>query len=63
MKVNVDMSLCQSNGACVIEAPEVFELDDDDVLHWSEEVGKERRGEVERAVQACPLQAISLDEA
>ncbi len=61
MKVNVDMTLCQSNGACVIEAPDVFDLDDDDELHWSEEVGEERRDEVERAVAACPLQAISTE--
>ena len=61
MKVTVDMGLCQANGACVVAAPEVFDLDDDDVLHWVEEPGEERRAEVEEAVRACPVQAITLE--
>ncbi len=62
MKVNVDMGLCQANGACVVAAPEVFDLDDEDVLHWTGTVGEERRAEVEEAVRACPVQAIALEE-
>jgi ferredoxin len=61
MKVTVDMGLCQANGACVLVAPEVFDLDDEDVLHWADEVGEEQRAEVEEAVRACPVQAIALD--
>ena len=56
------MRLCQANGACVVAAPEVFELDDEDVLHWSAEVGEERREEVEEAVRACPVQAITAED-
>ena len=61
MRVTVDMGLCQANGACVVAAPEVFDLDDEDVLHWVEEPGEERRAEVEEAVRACPVQAITLE--
>jgi ferredoxin len=61
MKVTVDMGQCQANGACVIAAPEVFDLDDEDVLHWVEDPGQERRAEVEEAVRACPVQAITLE--
>ncbi len=61
MKVTVDMGLCQANGACVVAAPEVFDLDDEDVLHWAEAPGDERRAEVEEAVRACPVQAITLE--
>ena len=32
------MNLCQSHGECVFAAPDVFELGDDDVLRWEEEV-------------------------
>ena len=61
MRVTVDMGLCQANGACVVAAPEVFDLDEEDVLHWVEQPGEERRAEVEEAVRACPVQAITLE--
>ena len=61
MRVAVEMGLCQANGACVVAAPEVFDLDEEDVLHWVEQPGEERRAEVEEAVRACPVQAITLE--
>ncbi len=61
MKVHVDMNLCQSNGECVIAAPDVFELGDDDLLVWQEDVSDERRDEVEDAVNRCPMAAISIE--
>ena len=61
MKVHVDMNLCQSHGECVLVAPDVFELGDDDVLRWTEEVPEERRAAMEAAVDACPMMAISLE--
>jgi ferredoxin len=61
MRVTVDVGQCQANGACVVAAPEVFDLDDDDVLHWVEDPADERRAEVEEAVRACPVQAITLE--
>ena len=62
MKVRVDMNLCQSHGECVLAAPDVFELGDDDVLVWKEDVDESRRAEVEDAVNACPMMAIRIDE-
>jgi ferredoxin len=62
MKVHVDMNLCQSHGECVIEAPDVFELGDDDVLVWKEDVPEERREAVQAAVDACPMLAISIED-
>jgi ferredoxin len=61
MKVHVDMNLCQSHGECVFPAPDVFELGDDDVLVWKEDVPEERRAAVEEAVNACPMMAISIE--
>jgi ferredoxin len=61
MKVHVDMNLCQSHGECVFEAPDVFELGDDDVLVWKEDVGEERREAVEAAANACPMMAIRVE--
>lgn len=63
MRVHVNMELCQSHGMCVYAAPDAFELDDDDLLHYTEEVDEARRAAVEDAVKACPTRAISIPEA
>jgi ferredoxin len=62
MKVLVDMNLCQSHGECAVVAPEVFELGDDDVLRWKEDVGDELRDKVEEAVERCPMMAIRVED-
>jgi len=62
MKVNVDMNLCQSHGECVLVAPDFFDLGDDDVLVWKEDVPDERRAEIEEAVNVCPMLAISISD-
>jgi ferredoxin len=62
VKVHVDMNLCQSHGECVRVAPDVFELGDDDLLVWQEEVGDERREAIEEAVEVCPMMAISIGD-
>ena len=55
------MNLCQSHGECVFPAPDVFELGDDDVLVWKEDVPDDRRAEIEEAVNVCPMLAISIE--
>jgi ferredoxin len=62
MKVHVDMNLCQSHGECAALVPEVFELGDDDVLRWKEDVDEEMRAQVEAAVDACPMAAIRIED-
>lgn len=62
MKVHVDMNLCQSHGECVAVAPDVFDLGDDDVLTWKEDVEDDRRAEMETAVDACPMMAITIED-
>jgi ferredoxin len=60
MRVHVDMDICQSHGECCFAAPEVFELDDDDVLQYVEEPDESQRDAVEQAVLVCPVAAITL---
>jgi ferredoxin len=62
MKVLVDMNLCQSHGECVAVAPDVFELGDDDVLRWTEDVDESRRAAIEEAVEVCPMMAIRIED-
>jgi ferredoxin len=63
-KVVVDFDLCESNGLCMDVAPEVFEVRDDDFLYVLIEKPEEAlRDKVETAVQRCPKQAITIEEA
>jgi ferredoxin len=60
-RVHVDMNLCQSHGECVYVAPDIFELGDDDVLRWREEITPEERELAQEAADACPMLAIRLE--
>ncbi len=60
-KVTVDWDLCESNGLCEALVPEMFELDDDDLLHVSDPtVTDANRAAVERAVSSCPKAALRI---
>ncbi|WP_330251920.1 ferredoxin [Nocardia sp. NBC_00565] len=62
MKVSVDLDQCEANGICVGFAPDVFELDDDDVLHIVDgEVSEDRLDDVRDAVAQCPKAALRLE--
>ena len=60
MKVEVDTDLCQAHGECVFAAPEVFELDDEDQIHWVESPDESLREQVLTAAKVCPVSAIKV---
>ncbi len=60
-RVHVDMNLCQSHGECVYVAPGIFELGDDDVLRWREQISDDEREVAQEAADACPMLAIRLE--
>jgi ferredoxin len=63
MRIEVDWDLCESNGVCMGIVPEVFHLDDDDMLHVLQpEVTPENEELIRDAVRQCPRQAISIAE-
>jgi len=58
-RVVVDLDECEANGVCVGIAPEMFELDDDDVLHIHvEEPEGELAAKAREAVDSCPKRAL-----
>ena len=62
MRVVVNFDVCESNALCMAEAPEVFEVRDDDFLYiLVDEPGEELRGKVEAAARVCPKQAITIE--
>jgi ferredoxin len=62
MRVRVDDLACEANGVCAGLVPEVFELDDEDVLHIQPDVPPELADQVRHAVHSCPKLALSLDD-
>ena len=62
VRVVVDFDRCESNALCMQEAPEVFEVRDDDFLYVLDDQPPEAlRPKVEAAVQRCPTQAIRIE--
>jgi ferredoxin len=63
VKVVVDHDSCEANAVCVGIIPEVFDLDDDDVLHvTSPDVTPDVEDRVRQAVASCPKAALKLVE-
>ncbi|TMQ90430.1 ferredoxin [Actinomadura soli] len=63
MRVRVDPLVCEANAVCVGLAPEVFDLDDEDVLRiLAPDVPPEEQDRVRHAVRSCPKAALTLDE-
>jgi len=61
MKVSVDRSLCNGYGNCVMEAPEVFELDDEGMaVVLDESPTGENAEKAKTAAAMCPVDAILL---
>ena len=61
MKISIDRDACEANQVCMRVAPAVFYVDDADRLHLlSETIADGLRADVEKAVRACPRQALSL---
>lgn len=59
MRVEVDFSLCESNGVCVSVAPDVFEHAEDNQLRLLRgEISDTSQTPVEEAVREWPRQAI-----
>ena len=63
MRVTVDADRCQGYGQCCLEAPAVFELPRPDaaVRVLLPAIPEDRAGEVENAVDLCPMQALRID--
>jgi len=63
MKLIVDPTVCEANAVCIEAAPDVFELDEDDVLHiLLPEPPPEQEEAVRLAVSSCPKQALRIIE-
>ncbi len=62
MRVIVDRDACEANAVCAGLVPEVFEVDEDDVLHVRiGEMPARLADAVRHAIGSCPKAALSLE--
>lgn len=59
MKVVVDLNRCQGYAQCVYAAPRHFVLQGRETLVYDPSPDEAARAEIERAVHACPVRAIT----
>lgn len=60
-RIVFDRGLCDGNGLCAQEAPDVFMLDENDELRLlREEVEDNATEAIERAVAVCPKAALRI---
>jgi len=61
-KIEIDRDLCVGDGACCGEAPNTFEMDDDNIAVVADPDGHSPE-EILQAAQVCPVDAIILTDA
>ena len=63
VRIVVDRDRCEAYAVCMRSAPEVFKVDDKDVMHvLVEHPGDALLDKVKSAVRRCPKQALTLIE-
>ncbi len=63
MKAKVDPDLCTGCGLCPDIAPDVFELNDDDIAVVTvATVPADSEDDCKEAADSCPVEAISVEE-
>jgi len=63
MRITLDPGVCDAHGDCVVVAPEIFDLDDDDqvVRLLIEEPAEHLWACAREAADVCPVQAIIIE--
>lgn len=63
LKLSVDLDVCKGYALCMIESPNLFDVDDEagKAILLEGHPSEEQRAEAEAAVHACPAKAIRLE--
>ena len=59
MKIAVDEFVCALNAECTYAAPDIFRIEDGELV-WQTEIPPEHEQAVREAVDACPSLAIEI---
>ena len=61
--MHADVNKCLGNGFCEATAEDVFEVGQDSVVRVIvDTVPEDRRAEMEKAVEDCPVGALSIED-
>jgi ferredoxin len=59
--VKANLRICEGFANCVVAAPDIFDLDDDDkVIILEENLDGSERARVEQAIRSCPVAALTI---
>ncbi|WP_330456514.1 ferredoxin [Streptomyces sp. NBC_00820] len=61
MRLVVDLNKCQGYAQCAFLAPDIFAMHGEESLIYDPLAHEEQLERLERAVAACPVQAITAD--
>jgi len=63
MKLILDRALCDGNALCVMQAPDLLEMDDnEELVVLKTELAPDEVGRARRAVDVCPKAALRVSE-
>lgn len=64
MRVEVQLSVCRGYANCVVESPDVFDIDDNSakVVVLNENPADDIAAETRAAAASCPVRAITIVE-
>lgn len=63
INVKANRRICEGFGNCAVNAPDVFDLDDDDrVIVLRDAVDEADRDDLQEAIRSCPVSALSMAE-
>ena len=61
-RLSADFEVCQGFANCVMNAPDLFDIDENDVVVLLvTEVGEDGRAHAEQAVRSCPVSALTIE--
>ena len=61
-RITADLQVCQGFANCSVNAPDLFDLDDDDrVVVLRDEIGDDELAHADEAVPSCPVTALKLE--
>ena len=64
IQVRANVRICEGFANCLVAAPDLFDLDDDDkVIILQGELDDAERSRVDEAIRSCPVAALSIADA
>ena len=64
IQVQANVRICEGFANCLVAAPDLFDLDDDDkVIILQGELDETERARVEEAIRSCPVAALTIADA